>query len=160
MFTETESKIFDLLADGKTYREIAEKLLKTMANINAVCWRIRQKTGIKDTADPEQCRSWRRNNKYSEAQKERGPTPTQREVMWMLAQGMTLQQVADLRNVQKGCIEAQASMGRFRAGIRDTTRASLVAWFEKDNAEKKAMMEEVQKRFFPEKFFLNGDPCF
>ncbi len=156
MLTQTEKTILHHLSRAKSYLFIRQTLGISAEALHTACCRIRRKTGIQNTRDPQQCRQWERDQKTSVVQKERGPSPKERETLWLLSKGMSNQQIAQLRNVKPATVMTQAYLGRQRAGIRDLSRASLAAWFQQDEQKREAAQKEVFRSWG----HLNGDPCF
>jgi len=77
-------------------------------------------------------------------------------VLWGLSQGFSNNQIAEILAVKPGTIMVQACSGRKRAGIKDTLRSSIVAWFEQDKLEQ----ERLERLMHQKLGHINGDPCF
>ena len=63
MLTQTEKQILHLLGIRKAPSQIATQMEMSVATVYVHASRIREKTGITDTANAEECRKWWRENR-------------------------------------------------------------------------------------------------
>lgn len=157
----TEHLVLNLLYRGKNYTEIAVHLRKSLPNVLTTSWRIRQKTGIQDTANVDEVRKWVKNNQLTLKQSERGPTPAEREVLFLLGQGLSYSTIATMRGVSNQCVVNQACSGRSRACIEDTLPSTIRAWFAKEKEREEHLRSTlVHPPATDYSQPLNGNPCF
>ncbi len=135
-----------------------------------VCHSIRRKTGIQDTSNAQECRTWERDHRYSPVQEEKGPTPQQLRVLYMLAIGADYPAIQQSMKLKHQSVVNLASEGRLRAGITDTLPSSAMAYFmklEHEQALRERKREQMEKHLGLAKEIpdllkpeghLNGDP--
>lgn len=114
-----EEMILRFLARGWNYQRIREWLKTSLANVHAHAHHIRQKTGIVDTKNPQQCRDYlREKSKRPPPKPWLKPTASMLEAMQGVAEGYSYE------HLRKGCglrsaqtVQNAVSQGCRRAGI-------------------------------------------
>jgi len=120
-----ELSILQLLANGKTCRQIQEYFDPCIseANVHTCCYNIRQKTGIKETRDPRECRAYVRTFLHNEVARAREvgmpKPPTERQVMVLrlLVQGRNYRQIGQTMGLGYQSAQNAACRAAKRVGI-------------------------------------------
>lgn len=113
-----EERVFSLLKQGRTYKQVAKFLNLTLSNLHCICWRIRKKTGC-DTKDQAQLRATTTRHTLHR----RRVTPAQLEILQLVAEGMTHAQIARALHKQPQTVSTQAADGFRRIGITELGQA-------------------------------------
>lgn len=120
--TNKELLVLRELAIGRTYSQVSENLRMSLPSVHVHCQHIREKTGIPTTLQPRAsalCAEWL--DKYPELKSRSKlpivPSPRQMQIMQMVAQSKTTQQIAADLGIAHGTVNAQLSAARARAGI-------------------------------------------
>ncbi len=139
--SKVERLVLHHLAWGKPYREIVAILNQARAtlypekkyvhgfynsiHLHCICGNIRKKTGISNTKDPVECRQWERDNRYTPKQVEKGPTAQQLQILQLIAEDFTYDQIAQKMGLAKQSILNLASQARKRAKLSNTLRRTV-----------------------------------
>lgn len=125
--SEREVVVLRLLARGNTYQEIAGLLHITLANVHTTACHMRQKTGILDSRNPQECMDYIRGRHpgadarlaYGDGDRTKPvyPTPRQLEVMRLVAQGTSYAQIALRLGMGLQTVQNAACQGSRRAGL-------------------------------------------
>lgn len=118
--TKRETEVFDLLAKGRTYRQIAEALGMSRANLHMVCYSIRKKTGIQSTRESKQVANHKQMLYFNTEPGCPQPTKKQIEVLRMVAEGKTHKEICSALNMKPSTAFNHASEGYKRFCIPDT----------------------------------------
>lgn len=148
--TPTESKVLYMLSRGTLYLQIVERLEITQENLHTVCFHIRQKTGIVNTKDPQECKAFITGHKeelWDQIPHKPFPTLGQVEIMRLLAKGKSYPEIA--LSLQIGIQSAQnmASQGCKRAGIvgRGYMRLRAIQkWVEERDREEAGLTDPLE----------------
>lgn len=132
--TSREHNILRLLSEGKTYQQIQDKLGIHPACIHMHTYRIRLKTGIKDTQDLEEVRAFVRDYRPRLSE----PTTLQKKILRMWLDGKSHAEIALALGLTKGTTMNQASLGIRRMGIIGRKRHRYI--------QVKALMDGYEER--------------
>jgi DNA-binding NarL/FixJ family response regulator len=115
LLTATEDRILTALAEGRTYKQIAERMGIRLPVLHVHTHSIRQKTGIKSTTSRAQCLA------YMQYRKPRlvTVTTTQRKVLERHCMGQTYTQIAAALKMGKGTAMNHVCQGCKRLGITE-----------------------------------------
>lgn len=119
--TPTEAKTLLLLSYGHTSEHVQERTGLHASSFHVHCHNIRQKTGIKDIFNQDECREFMRNLRPVDprTKSKKNPTPGQLEVMTQIyMNGLTVKQLAEQRGQTEQCIRNILCMGINRAGLK------------------------------------------
>jgi len=129
--TNRELRILSHLAQGRTYRETREALGMTEQNMTSSCHYIREKAGITETRDAQECARYlakvppetlsRALNERQDGWKHiRGETPTdnQIEVLRLIARGQNYRQIAAFLGTTPQSVQNLACRACKRVGIQ------------------------------------------
>lgn len=145
MLTKREYEILDLLAVGRNYSEICALLGIAPSNIHNVVSRIRKKTGIINTKNPDECRDFIRSVPMGSLvgrkrlRKLSFPTVHQAEAMSLFARGNMCKRIALILHITPQTALNAISMGCKRAGIpceREAIRQYLETEYYNESLEK------------------------
>lgn len=109
--TPSETRVFPYLKQDKSYKEIAQTLGMSLANVHTTVAHIRKKLGVKAG------RSFF-FVKYREDDGKNTPTPIQRSYMESLAAGQPYRDIAKAHGVTSQNVQNVIATGCKRAGIR------------------------------------------
>ncbi len=113
-----EKRILAFLARGWSYPQIAKRLEIRDDCLHVHCHHIRQKTGIKNTRDAEECHHYVRNVPDHYIPPVRRPLSwTQKEVLELIALGDDYARIARTLGIGKQTAQNHASAACKRAGI-------------------------------------------
>jgi DNA-binding CsgD family transcriptional regulator len=124
--TNREIRLLSCLADGSTYQEIASFLGMSIPNVHTTCHGIRQKTGIRQTRDREECARYLATLppemvKHALcAPKREAPsslTFCQLDAFRLLASGQSYDQIAQTLGIQPQSVQNLITRACKRAGI-------------------------------------------
>jgi DNA-binding NarL/FixJ family response regulator len=114
--TPKEIVILRLLASGKTYEEIRFALSLSQACLHTHCHHVRQKTGIVNTKNRDECYAFQRGF----TNPDKVPllaTKAQKAVLALLAQGKSYAEIANTLGIGIQTVQNHASTGAKRLGI-------------------------------------------
>lgn len=154
ILSDRENRILRLLSVGESYESIRSTLGMSLGNMHATAWVIRQKTGIKNTLDKDECRMYYRkcaqeafaNEGKPPVEQEQNPklflpTPRQQHIMHLWAvEGKTHKEISAECGISVTAVYNALCRGSWRAGIVVPSwrrAASIQAWFEQGQQPKK-----------------------
>lgn len=112
-----ERTAFRMLCKDFSYTHIAGLMGIRVDNLHTICHHIRQKTGIRDTRDPEQCRAYARLPEPLSFRPPLKITAHQLEVLKLIAQGLTYREIAGQLSIALQSVQNHAVRGCKRLGI-------------------------------------------
>lgn len=125
--SKRERETLNKLAWGWSYPRIWEHLGINSTHFYTLAHQIRRKTGIRNTADPVECRSWQRGNRdANRVWCNPPPTPQQMEVMRLRAQDMDYASIAVRLGMGRQTAQNHCSQGCKRARIGKNAKQNRV----------------------------------
>lgn len=134
-----ERDTLNKLAWGWSYLRIAEHLKIEAPNLHVICHHIRQKTGITNTKNAEECRNWQRGHQpITPPWYQPGPTPMQMEVMRLRSLGLSYVEIGSQLSMVPQTAQNHCSQGckRAKIGLAKHNRIyALQAYFKAQDAK-------------------------
>lgn len=115
--SRTENKILRMLSNGLSYEDAGERIGFRPELVHAYTYRIRKKTGIVNTRDPQECKAWFSGVSYCVKTNYRCPSRSQLSVMALLAEGKSYREIAEKLEIKQQTAQNHAHRGCAAAGL-------------------------------------------
>ena len=136
--TPKERSILFNLGIGASHEKVIGDAKITAEALPSHCYNIRQKTGIADTSDPVECRSfWRAAQQEAPPKAKKPPTPTERRVLEMVAAGIKPKAIATRLAIIPQSVYNALNLGSQRIGVHgrgEARRLAIRAWLDAQTA--------------------------